>query len=111
VFSWRRFGLSDREIADRLGERYDTLRRKDVFRRADQHQDEWRGRWERLPLIVAVEREQRPSLLETWLDPRLWELSPPAVKRQRERVVALTKDGPRPHFRRTEPSSSTSLIG
>ncbi|MEX2106549.1 MAG: hypothetical protein WD810_06585 [Solirubrobacterales bacterium] len=79
VFSWRRFGLSDDKIARRLGRERDSLRRRGALAYADElaerqravHAAELPRRWERAPLIVAVEQEEAPLPTETWCDPRL----------------------------------------
>jgi len=95
VWSWRQSGLTDTEIADRLGRQYDTLRKKKAFHRADQHDSERRGEWVRAPLVIAAEIERRPHQLETWGDPRLSQLWPESVLRLRRQFTDLTREGAR----------------
>jgi hypothetical protein len=94
VWSWRRFGLTDAQIASRLGVPYERLRRKGALKRADEHQTERRGARARAPVIVAVEREHRPSQLETWYDPRLAEFWPETAKQLAKEISHLTRAGP-----------------
>lgn len=100
VWSWRRFGVHDEVIAQRLGIELDSLRRTGVLARADDHA-RWfaqtphtRRRWERAPLVVAPERDEHPHQWETWEDPRLRALYPPQVKRLQREFDDLTRAGP-----------------
>jgi hypothetical protein len=95
VWSWRRFGLSDQEIADRLGYPLETLRRKGALKLADEHASRRRGRRTRVPLVVAVEREDPPHPLDTWYDPRLAEPWPESVRRVQKQLARMTWEGPR----------------
>ena len=79
IASGRRHGLSDDEIAARICVEPDTLRRLGCLDMADAMTAR-ASRWERGPLIVAVEQgETEPSIYETWIDPRLRARLPDAV--------------------------------
>lgn len=95
VWSWRRFGLSDKQIADRLGYPLDTLRRRGALRYADWLAQPRERRWVRVPLVVAVEQEEAPHPFDTWVDTRISTVRVEAVERVQAYYDAITRDGPR----------------
>lgn len=94
VWSWRRFGLSDAQIAERLGYLPDTLRRQEVLKLADEIAETPRGEKVRAPRVVAVDREALPHQFDTWCDPRLAERWPPAVRKVDQEMTTVTWEGP-----------------
>jgi hypothetical protein len=95
VWSWRRFGLSDDEIARRLCLPRDTLRRYGAFKRADEHAAPRERQWVRVPLVVAIEVESKPHQFDTWCPPGLGKYQPASFQRASQQMNALTKNGPR----------------
>jgi len=94
VWSWRRAGASDDEIAAQLGVSHEALRRRGALARADVHQKPERGPWTRAPRIVAVELESPPHVLDTWRDPRLNYEPSEQVKRLQDEMTRVTFNGP-----------------
>jgi hypothetical protein len=100
IYNWRRVGMSDDEIADRLGVDIDTLRRRKAFAFADELEDRApspnKG-WVRTPLVVAdAEAETTPGYFERWTDPRLAGIASVGVDSLKAQFRALTAAGPNP---------------
>jgi len=99
VWSGRRHGLDDREIAARVGLELDTLRRQGCLKMADEFASQPPvppRTWRRLPLVVAVDlNETVPGQFEGWQHLGLSSYHPDSMRRVLDDFKRIARVGVR----------------